>query len=119
MQIDLEERLEKEREFLDNEDSASEEEFYSEDDFAVEFFYLWDTNLDSFEIFRLTRPYINADGVPPEALLIALSAERKVKLQKILEDIPFILHGYNKVISSAQPQNISAELPDAEGIPFN
>lgn len=115
MQIELEERIAKEQEFLE----SDEEELYSEEDFAVEFFYLWDTNFDSFDIFRIIRPYIDSDGVPPQALLVALSAERNVKLQKILEDIPLILHGYNKVISSAQTKETSAADGEAVEIPFN
>lgn len=117
MQIELEERIQKEKEFLENDEE--DEELYSEEDFAVEFFYLWDTNKPSFDIFRLIRPFINADGVCPEAMLVALAQEFGVKLQKVLEDIPLILHGYNKVISSAQTQETSEPVGETEEIPFN
>ena len=83
----------------------------------MEFFYLWTTNKDSFDIFRIIRPYISGDGDIPVALIIELVRERELQLQKIIEDIPLILNGFNKVLSSAQ-QNSSKE-QTVEEIPFN
>lgn len=81
-----------------------DEELYS-DEYPVEFFYLWDSHADSFNIYRTIRPYFKEEHLGSASHLIPeLAAERACKLGKILQDIPLIHSGYMSVMHPAEEQ---------------
>jgi len=83
----------------------------------LEFFYLWDSKLPMFELFRTLRPYIKDNHLPTD-LLLALTKRRKLDLEDVLIDIPFILAGYLEVLYPNKPvEELDKEAPDVREEP--
>jgi hypothetical protein len=115
---EIEERREAERQFLGDDfeqlEAQSNEELLS-DEFPEEFFYLWDTNAESFSVFRTLRPYLKEDKLDT-TLILALAKEKCLKLEKLLLDLPLILHGYLSVLHPAQPDNRTTDFEERETV---
>ncbi len=57
-------------------------------------FLLWDTKINAFEIFNILRGYLDENGLLDTTLLLRLIDSRKLELEPILMDIPYIHSGY-------------------------
>jgi hypothetical protein len=70
----------------------------------VEFFYLWRTKLEMFNLFKIIRLYLK-DGQLDPTLIFLLCEKRKLDVETALLDLPLILSGYNSVIYPPQDKD--------------
>jgi hypothetical protein len=95
-------------------DELDDKELYS-DEYPVEFFYIWETNLDSYNIYRTIRPYLKEGQLSSCSHLIPhLVNEKAAKLEKVLQDIPLIHSGYMSVTNPAPEEEQKATNPPEE-----
>lgn len=97
-------------EFGDLIDAPDEPQELLSDSGHEEFFYLWDTKLKIFELFKLVRLYLK-DGVLDSALIIDRCAKRGIDDEEALADLPLILSGYLSILYP-KPDKQSKETPD-------
>lgn len=81
-----------------NEEDSSvvEEELILEWDSDLSFgsFFLWETHLPAWELFNVLRMYFTEFGGLDTTLIIRLCDERKLPLEKTLNQLPYILSSY-------------------------
>lgn len=112
---ELDKRLEAEREFLGNDyDTLDDKELHSDEE-PVEFFYLWETHQETFEIYRIIRQWISEGDLSSVIPLVLKSADKRcLDHEKLLTDLPLIHYGFQSVISPAQPDQENKQFPECE-----
>jgi hypothetical protein len=66
-----------------------------------EFFYLWETSFDIYEIFKIVKNYLDENYQPASALLLRLIDGRNLPLEDALKQFHYIRCGYiNTIVPS-------------------
>jgi hypothetical protein len=66
--------------------------------YDIEIFYLWETNEQIFEVYKIIRNYLNEYYGLPQNILLELIREEQLPLKDTLFKIPFIHSGFLDVI---------------------
>lgn len=88
-------------------ETLDEEEELHQDESPVEFFYLWDTKKEIFNLFLTVRHYLSDHNRLNPALIITLCEKRNLDVEEALADLPFILDGYLNTLYPDTPQKDS------------
>lgn len=68
---------------------------------VAEYFYLWETSFDIFDIFKIAKNYFDENYQPASALLLRLIDGRNLPLEDALQQFHYIRCGYvNTIVPS-------------------
>jgi len=70
----------------------------------LEFFFLWDTKEEIFELYKLTKLFLTSTDNLDPSLIKDLCLEDKLPFKESLMDLVFIHSGYLSVIQKPSPK---------------